>query len=505
MDKLKPIIDHHFWIILGLVLILPLIGWWPAVGQFNAEREKKITDIDGAFQKVPASAQANQSWSEGVNKIAEVVEEKNQQEQYELWRRQEKMMTWPNRINRDLRPTSYFGDIPSKARVIYRNSHNIDVTSVWKQIDPFDAMTGKGTVIFPEALVPKEVFGDLPPTTIKIWETQEDLWLLSSLFKSIRRANSDATIITDSLVRSITTFILVGGSGEYPDAEPTGDPGVGSGDEYAMEDMYTEMGSGGNPLGGNQTINVAASSVSFDPAKEFGEEQGRYIDFKEGTVFKKRGFYMEAIIEHQRLPELLVQLSNGDWPVTISRVQVAQANASTSLLGANNNGDEFSMAPSSGNPFSSGSMPMSSGDEFNYNSAGGGATGLTGGTPENMLLAKAATTGPSLAKVALCGVIYIYNPVDPVETKPGLTETPVAAPAITPEETIGTPETTSSEIPEAPADDLLPADEVMLEQADDLEIPETPDSVELPESPVDNIIPAKPTTDPEELEPLPLE
>lgn len=505
MDKLKPIIDHHFWIILGLVLILPLIGWWPAVGQFNAEREKKIKDIDGAFQQVPKSAQPNQSWSEGVNKIAEVVEEKNQQEQYELWRRQQKMMTWPNRINRDLRPTSYFGDIPSKARVIYRNGYNIDVTSVWKQIDAFDPVTGKGTVIFPESLVPKEVFGDLPPTTTEIWEAQEDLWLLESLFKSIRRANSDASIITDSLVRSITTIMLVGGPGDYPDAEPSGDSGMGPEGDYNMEEMYTEMDLEGNPLNNNQTMNVGASSVTFDPAEEFGDEQGRYIDYKEGTVFKKRGFYLEAIIEHQRLPEFLVQLSNGDWPVTINRVQIAQAGASSTLLGATNYEDG---PESGGNPFAGNPMPNT--DEFNYSAGdpgGAGAVGLTGGTPENQLLAKAAVTGPSLAKVAICGTIYIYNPVEPVETKSETSTVPAAVPTATPEEPIGTPESITTE----PADELKPADadDVMIEKPDDLEIPESPDSIELPETPLDDSTTAtpaaKPVANPDELEPLPLE
>ncbi|HCS52385.1 hypothetical protein [Rubinisphaera sp.] len=497
MDKLKPIIDHHFWIILGLVLILPLIGWWPAVGQFNTQRETKISEIDGAFQKVPKTPQPNQSWSEGVNKIAEVVEEKNQQEKYELWRRQEKMMTWPNRINRDLRPTSYLGDIPSKARVIYRNGYNIDVTSVWKQIDPFDPMTGKGTVIFPESLVPKEVFGDLPPTTVEIWEAQEDLWLLESLFKSIRRANSDASIVTDSLVRSITNIRLVGGPGDYPDAEPSGDTGSGMDDEYAMEDMYSEMGPDGNPLNSNRTMNLSASSVSFDPSEEFGDEQGRYIDYKEGTVFKKRGFYLEAIIEHQRLPELLVHLSNGDWPVTISRVQIAQAGASSTLLGGNNYEEDPTYT---GNPFAA--SPMSRGEEYNYADGGEtGATGLTGGTPENMLLAKAATTGPSLAKVAICGIIHIYNPVEPVETKTETTTAPVETPEVTPEESVGTPEPTTTE----PADDLMPADDVTGEQADDLEIPETPDTAELPETTAEDVTPVKPATDVEELEPLPLD
>jgi len=508
MDKLKPVIEHHFWIVCGVVLILPLVGWWPAVGQFNAEREQKISEIETAFSQVPNGPQPNESWSVGVNKIAEVTEEKNAQERYDLWRRQEKMMTWPNRISRDLRPTSYMGEIPSKARVIYRNGYLIDVKNLWKTVDPFDPQTGKGTVVFPEAVLPRVTFGDLPPTTEEVWEAQEDLWLLQSLLKSIRSANSDANTLVDSLVRKVSVLKLVGGEGNYPDAEPVAADEYGMSDEYGM-DEYSDLGMdpGMDPSFG-EGMAAAPTSAAFDPSDEFGVEQGRYIDYEDGTVFKKRGFYMEAVIEHQRLPELLVELTNGDWPVSIVRVQMAQTSSASTLLG--NQGEYQNEYSSGGNPFS-GEMTE---DPSLYNDGGSGydggtaAPGLVGGTPENLALAKAATSGPSLAQVAISGMIFIYNPVEPpaVTTKEA-PATPAAAPATTdvadPTTTSDAPATTD-DVPLPPVDDLdapemeapeepgletpdVPADELTLETPAETPAPETPapetPETETPEAP----------------------
>lgn len=495
MDKLKPIIDHHFWILLVIVLILPIIGWFPAVGQFNAQRDEKISAIENAFTSVPKTPQPNQSWSDGVNKIAAVIEEKSVQEKYEMWRRQEKMMTWPSRISRDLRPTTYFGDIPSKARVIYKNGYNIDVTELWKQVDPFDSKTGKGTVLFPEALMPRAKFGDLPPTSTLVWEAQEDVWLLSSLLKSIRRANSDSAVLTDSLVRSIRSLRLVGGSGNYPDAPADSSPTSSDGSydsEFGMEE-YTDLSGGEFGPDGEQSGSAMAgpSSAGFNPADEFGKEQGRYVKFEEGTLFKKRGFYMEAIIEHQRLPELLVHLSNGDWPVSITRVQMAQA-------GAQMGSDGYEGEEGMNNPYgSSYSSPYSETPaEFSQPTLSGSepyaTDGLSSGSSENQALATAAVSGPSLASVAISGVIFIYNPVEPpAVSETTTTTTPPPAETSTTE----TPADTSS----TPAPEDLSPDSPMpepSEPASGLESPEGPVDPEKMEAPA-GTSDAAPTTEPE--------
>ncbi len=439
MDKLKPLIEHHFWILFFVVLLLPVIGWWPTANGLREETEKQISTIDSAFSAIPAGSQANESWSKGLNKIAERAEEQNQEERVFLWDRQWKMMTWPNSILKKNLPDEYREVINLTSRNVYKGVYDLEVERVWKTADPFDYETGKGTVLLDLETVPRETFGKLTPTSEELWDAQEDLWLLESLFKSIKEANQGAKNVTESVVRRIDLIELVGGPGNYPDAEPSSggaSGGMGSTSEaYDLSEMDFNSGDdddeGSGGLGGFGTTgrkSVAGGdvSVSFDPSDEFGEEQGRYIDFEEGTIYRKRGFYLEAVVDHERLPDLLVALTNGSWPVTITRVQMAKLGSSGVSSSRRSGGF------SGGSPYETESSSMEEPEEGTFG-LGFGRTGrlstpsrsrgkgayagrtTSPGTGKHAEEARAAVIGNNLAKVAISGVIYICNPPEIAE------------------------------------------------------------------------------------------
>jgi hypothetical protein len=60
----------------------------------------------------------------------------------------------------------------------------------------------------------------------------------------------------------------------------------------------------------------SSSSSRWSPSN-----MGRYRDDK--PEFKTRGFYLEVIMDHRRVPELLVALANADWPINVLYVQEA--------------------------------------------------------------------------------------------------------------------------------------------------------------------------------------
>jgi len=462
MDKLKPLIEHHFWIMFFVVLLLPVVGWWPTANGLRDETEKQISTIDSAFSAVPAGSQANQSWSKELNKIAEKAEEQNQEERVFLWERQWEMMTWPNSMLKKHLPEAYRDVINLTSRNVYKGVYDLQVEKVWKTADPFDYETGKGTVLLDLATVPRATFGNLTPTSEELWDAQEDLWLLESLFKSIKGANQAATNLSKSVLRQIDLIELVGGPGNYPDVESSsGDSDSGGfGDEEGGAGMAGMMykdgdgGSGGDSGGfGGGRKSVTAGNVSFDPSDEFGEEQGRYIDFEEGTIYRKRGFYLEAIVDHERLPDLLVALTNGNWPVTITRVQMVKLGSSgknSSQKGGFQRG-----GTQGGNSYESEESMQEFEGTFGQGGGGGRLSNIkpgstmnrrTGGsgTGKHAEMARAAVIGNGLAKVAISGVIYMCNP-------PEISEDDAAASAqqeVVPEETMEQPE---PETPAAPA------------------------------------------------------
>jgi hypothetical protein len=230
-------------------------------------------------------------------------------------------------------------------------------------------------------------------------------------------------------------------------------------------------------------------AVSGGPA-----EVRRYVDDEEALPYKTRAFYLSVVMDHRKLPDLIGALTaNGDsaWPIEIGRVQVVRLNPDEGV-GQAGGGSLASMMPSSGSQYGGGSAQYGAagayapafggggaGDylsgetsgEYDTSSAFGGGLNF-GGRPMGAPGAgfEATFADPSLAKVALCGLIYIYKPIteqaateQPAatpETAAPAAETPTAAGEAAPAESTeppATPADTPAD-PNAPPSDTPPAD-----------------------------------------------
>ena len=354
MDKLKPILKHKFWILFGIVLVIPLVGWWLATSQLLAGYNTKKGEIEKAFTNAEFKpGTPNQQWDENLVEYIQDQKERNKQARIFLWNEQSKLMEWPDILKRYI-PNEYFGPLPTAACNIYRNEYPKELERVWKSIDPYDPVYyPKGTVIFQPASMPRRQYGDLPPTPKNVWEAQEDLWLLEGLFKVVRDVNGDSTSPTESPIRSIDVLQLLGGTGS---SEEAGGDEMGMG----MEGMPPEFA-------GMSGAGQGTTSVSFDPADEFGSEavaqeggpEGGMGEFGppgmpggsgstmynedgtevqtalrwvgpqefEGQTYMQRGFYMECHIDHRHLAEFLVALENSPWLISVKRVQMGRSGA----------------------------------------------------------------------------------------------------------------------------------------------------------------------------------
>jgi hypothetical protein len=183
----------------------------------------------------------------------------------------------------------------------------------------------------------------------------------------------------------------------------------------------------------------------------------RYVEDNE--QFKTRGFYLELVIDHRYLPQLLAELSNMPWPSRIVRVH--QVDHDISDVG--------------------GGMTAGGGMEGARRSMGpmgfGGASRMQreGDTPRPDHTA--ALANPFLVDCAISGLITLYKPPKETAPAPGTPAAPGAAPpsavpaaappvAAAPAAEATASETAAAEKPAAESADAAPKPAAPAEPAD---------------------------------------
>ena len=148
-------------------------------------------------------------------------------------------------------------------------------------------------------------------------------------------------------------------------------------------------------------------------------EKKRYVDDNPKMPLKTRGFYLKVVMDRNKLPELLVQLTNLKYPVEIVRVHQASLNSSTpkkKVGTATTPGEPMANATSRPSPFD---PPMS---------VTGVPMGIGAARPQNVIQKTSeqekaeeayerAFNDPHLSEVVISGLMTIYTPAD--EDLPG--------------------------------------------------------------------------------------
>ncbi|HVJ69103.1 MAG TPA: hypothetical protein VM510_14040, partial [Caulifigura sp.] len=545
-------------------------GWWMATGALAATiktRKDTLSKVEGS---IPSSPQTipNDRWSTELAKINDQQQALVTTASRELWERQKARMSWPPLVDDFAKQIAYRGEFPTDARELYRTNYLTDAERVWRIVRPIMKFDSTGIVDFPGTRFPMRRWGELAPTSLEMWDAQEDLWLLEPLLEAIRDLNGDESATRlDAAVYTIEKLELVGGLRGQPINAPAASSDSGGalmGDGgMAMSVLSGGPSSGGNDMGGGSLAGAKFTQVTADfnykeefgdggdppwkagrgggmqssMSQMFGAEGGgapaatestyrRYVDDDAALPYKTRGFYLSVVMDHRRVPELIAALTaNGksDWPVEIVRVQVARVNSDDQDMGSDQGmgGTMANYNPTGGFTDSS-TMAESLSGSTPFGGAGG--PGLDGGgvasqgfeselkqpmsddefglppvNNPNAASFQNVLKDPFVAKVALCGLIYLYNPVEPpppAETTAPASDPAVADPSAMPADPAATPaDGTPGETPAttAPTDGTTPADPATATPAapaNDPTVPATPETEAAPATP-----PPKPPTE----------
>ena len=482
MDKLQPIIKHHFWLVFLIAVLLPPIAWWVTTGELAAEISERTSSLDSTFSGI-ANGQnaANEDWANGVNQLIAIRTQANRMALNRLWQAQTDLMVWPPVVAEYMNICPYRGELEDVRMkqvlpAMYRDGYERDVRRVWHIPEPIDDGTtrvdseAKQKVVFPYASLPRipaAKWDGLPPTWQEIWNAQEDLWLLGEVLASVRRTNDSTSSITDSYVKQIMQVQLFGGkkaaapssSGSttgaagYPGMSP-GYPGMvpgmpgGAGRrggtsalskpaEFPISEEYEVSSSGGGPASQYMRDEGGTSGGSPTAASDPNSDESRYVQSEE--AYRTRGFKLKVAIDQMQVPTLIRELLNSQYPIEVIRFQQSAMNPeepgkptsrSSGYPGGNSLSGMNSGYPGSGTEDYPGSSEESSLETYTEDSfgfegegAGPGADALSGKSYAVPAIAnvQASLEDRDLVELVVIGEIYIYNPpaADESGTSPG--------------------------------------------------------------------------------------
>ena len=571
MDKLQPIIKHHFWIVFLIALALPPVAWWMTTGELAAEISDRTSSLESTFSGIANGQNApNDDWTNGVTQRITVRTEANRLALKRLWKAQTDLMVWPPNVAKWMDVCPYRGEIDD-VRIrqtlpnIYRDDYEFAVRRVWLIPEPIDdgktrVEPGlKQKVVFPSQSLPRidsAKWSTLPPTWQEIWNTQEDLWLLSEVLSAVRRTNDSTSSITDSYVKQILQVELFGGKrAAAPSSGSTGStssfpggpgfPGMMAGNtsargsvkalskpaEFPISEEYelTNAGTRGAASYMQPEGEASSASASVDP----NSDESRYIQTED--AYRTRLFKLKVVVDQMQVPTLIRELLNSQYPIEVIRFQQSAINpeepgkpaanrsnypGGSSLAGMtgeySGEGDESEYLEES-NDFED----YSSNDLKGFEGEGEGSEGGTGaGYAAGYAIpaianVQLALEDRDLVELVVIGEIYIYNPpaVDDSEqiadaaSVSGTVETPIAdvdGPAVSANATDATPP-----LPTADAD-LVQTPSTLSDEVSDAVPTATPAGTEptansgntadqrTPAVPVSETVPAEADTPPEE-------
>jgi len=282
MDKLQPLIRHHYWICFGFALIFTVTGWFLASGSLGEAIAARETAVKGSFTEAKSNADApNARWVDAAKLKNEADATSFKTASTQLRERQKSARQWPAKVAEKMKGINFQDQIKDQlTRELWASIYGSEIEEMLKIVRPFQIETGEGLVVVDSNRIthrPYNGWTTRPPESKEIWDAQEDIWLLRSLLNSINNVNGNAERITEAPVREIYRLTLRGGD---RNATPSA-PGGGAGGMGAMGGMGGMMETSGAASAGGGDGGIMGGGggalIGSYPGKDFEGNAGSDI------------------------------------------------------------------------------------------------------------------------------------------------------------------------------------------------------------------------------------
>jgi hypothetical protein len=341
MDQLKEVlrqmIIYRFWISAGLAALLPMIGYFVAVGPIQAKADAEaaaIKSADADVKKYTSGDLPNNQYKPIVAEKTEILTKDVDNSWRKLYQRQAPLLTWPSRVQD--RFTKWGRQWPKDvdsgavrfAIIDYINAYPAYVNQVYQSFRPFDSESGKGVVFAPpEAMLLRPAQFDLKelPDLGKVWAAQERLWIQRTLLDVVAQVNGDAKTWDEAKLKQINALEVgtpiaqdqrsIAKGETLEEAAPINDPSkpVEAAAETSAGPMGGAMPPGMMGMMGSSRATTAPETVSYIHT--------------DSTQFKILPVKMDVLIEQDRIQDFLIALANSPMTIECNDFEMAKPEA----------------------------------------------------------------------------------------------------------------------------------------------------------------------------------
>ncbi len=369
MDKIKvyfaAIMKHHFWVLLGLLVIVSLVTWSMGTRAVQARFEENQRRIKGVYTtllgfqhgKVPNDKYINALKTEEQKIKRQVVKATDV-----AFKSQQKVLPWPEAVKaiESLHPTD---EISPMLRDNYQNLvARPDLERIFEKIhlrkekvNPNPMGGGRDVKEFTGIVdwkfedrdrLMKRYTMNSRPSTIHVRVVQEDFWAFESLVDIVLTLNRDATDNGNAVIKRIDMLDLAQWATrhaqEAPGAELQGvelekrDPsGFGapmSGAEKALVPLPDRASVAGDKtnqdpdlvLLDGRYLDADNKPVGAEAALGYFRREGGGAGPAPGTPpfaeFKQMAVLVKILMDQRKLPELMAACANSPLPIEVRQV-----------------------------------------------------------------------------------------------------------------------------------------------------------------------------------------
>lgn len=268
MDQIRTALAwlkrHHFWVLTGLIALIALGCWWKGTSTFSAKYDTDQKMIQAEFTNLKTERDKPFHPNEGINQRQGTEVTKQSADVLKVWeklydKQRQSVLKWPDQLapefRNDVEKKQFGDDIGTFNRNIYQNyieQHFPELPKIIGAREMLPTETGAGGMEgggrrfmnegagtvgpggelmmeddnqicewYDQDIVRKDLDFPQRPRALRIWKTQEDLWVYHTLLDAIAKTNEQkgATRKSNAAVKAIYS-LEVGKRAAYTSRTP---------------------------------------------------------------------------------------------------------------------------------------------------------------------------------------------------------------------------------------------------------------------------------------------